>query len=217
MAIAAVMAARESARRSPTSKAKSPRPSKARSSTDQRMIDRILCELDGTPNKSRLGANAHARRFPRGRPCRCPCARPSALSLPRRPGRRPPSGADVQHPQRRQARRRFDGLPGIHGHAGGGAHLQRGPGDGRRDLPRAESRPARAGLPDIGGRRRWLRALAGRQRSRRRSCPRCDRGGRIPCRRRRDHRPRPRHRRELYEAGKYVLAKEGRDPHLASR
>jgi enolase len=27
-------------------------------STDQRMIDRILCELDGTPNKSRLGANA---------------------------------------------------------------------------------------------------------------------------------------------------------------
>ena len=25
---------------------------------DQRMIDRILCELDGTPNKSRLGANA---------------------------------------------------------------------------------------------------------------------------------------------------------------
>src|SRR5665213_911642 len=26
--------------------------------TDQRAIDRTLCELDGTPNKSRLGANA---------------------------------------------------------------------------------------------------------------------------------------------------------------
>ncbi|MGH2632177.1 MAG: phosphopyruvate hydratase [Tepidiformaceae bacterium] len=26
--------------------------------TDQRAVDRILCELDGTPNKSRLGANA---------------------------------------------------------------------------------------------------------------------------------------------------------------
>ena len=27
-------------------------------STEQRIIDRLLCELDGTPNKSRLGANA---------------------------------------------------------------------------------------------------------------------------------------------------------------
>ena len=26
--------------------------------TDQAAIDRLLCELDGTPNKSRLGANA---------------------------------------------------------------------------------------------------------------------------------------------------------------
>src|SRR5262245_11382352 len=27
--------------------------------TDQALVDRTLCELDGTPNKSRLGANAN--------------------------------------------------------------------------------------------------------------------------------------------------------------
>jgi hypothetical protein len=32
---------------------------------DQLAIDRMLIELDGTPNKSRLGANARARRQPR--------------------------------------------------------------------------------------------------------------------------------------------------------
>src|SRR5947209_10680263 len=28
------------------------------SAADQQLIDRMLCELDGTPNKSRFGANA---------------------------------------------------------------------------------------------------------------------------------------------------------------
>jgi enolase len=79
--------------------------------TDQVAIDKLLCELDGTPNKSKLGANAilgvslavakaaaeGVRRQPRGRTAPVPVF-----------GRRVcthPAGADDEHPERRQARR----------------------------------------------------------------------------------------------------------------
>ena len=58
------------------------------------------------------------RRVARLRPRRGRVVRPAAVPIPRR-GRRPDAArADVQHPQRRQARPGLHGLPGVHGHAG---------------------------------------------------------------------------------------------------
>ena len=51
-------AARASSRPSRTSTARSPRSSRARTRATRRCIDRMMIELDGTPNKGRLGANA---------------------------------------------------------------------------------------------------------------------------------------------------------------
>ena len=94
---------------------------------DQAALDRALIELDGTPNKSRLGANAilgvslAAAQRGRGR------GGPAALALPRRRGRARPAGADDERPQRRRARRQLGRLPGVHGR----------PGRRRRASPRA--------------------------------------------------------------------------------
>ena len=84
---------------------------------DQAAIDGMLIELDGTPNKARLGANAIL-----GVSLACAHAsrgglRPPALPLPRRGGRADAPGADAEHPQRRPACARLDRLPGVHGHA----------------------------------------------------------------------------------------------------
>ena len=85
---------------------------------DQAGIDAVLIDLDGTPNKGKLGANAilgvSLAVRPRGRGR----LRPAAVPLPRRRRRADPARADVQHPQRRQARPGLDRLPGVHGHAG---------------------------------------------------------------------------------------------------
>ena len=89
---------------------------------DQAAIDRALIDLDGTPNKSRLGANAilgaslaAARAAADGR-------RRAALPLPRRRLRerraRRPAGADDERRQRRRPRRQLGRLPGVHGRPG---------------------------------------------------------------------------------------------------
>ena len=78
--------ARASRRRSATSTARSPRRSRAVDVLDQAGLDRALIDLDGTPNKSRLGANAilgvslAAARGGRGG------GGPAAVALPRRRG-----------------------------------------------------------------------------------------------------------------------------------
>ena len=51
-------AARASPRRSPTSTARSPSALKGARAAEQSALDRTMIELDGTPNKGRLGANA---------------------------------------------------------------------------------------------------------------------------------------------------------------
>ena len=56
------MAARACARRSTRSTARSSTRSSGLDAVDQLRIDRTLIELDGTPNKARLGANADPRR-----------------------------------------------------------------------------------------------------------------------------------------------------------
>ena len=88
---------------------------------DQRALDRLLVELDGTPAKSRLGANALL-----GVSMAAARAGAAADGVPlyqhiAQPGRRgigePAARADDEHPQRRRARRQQRRLPGVHGHA----------------------------------------------------------------------------------------------------
>ena len=70
---------------------------------DQAFIDRTLIELDGTENKSRLGANAMlACRWPS--PRRRGRGRPAAVPLLRRLQPHGDAGADDEHHQRRRPR-----------------------------------------------------------------------------------------------------------------
>ena len=87
--------------------------------TEQVGIDRTMIEMDGTPNKSRLGANAilgvslavakAAAEFT-GQPLVPLCRRHLG------PGA---AGADDEHHQRRRTCRQPDRHSGIHDHAGG--------------------------------------------------------------------------------------------------
>ena len=116
---------------------------------DQAAIDAALIALDGTPNKAKLGANAIL-----GVSLACAHAvadvvRPAALPLPGRCRCPDPARADVQHPERRQARPGLDRLPGVHGHAGRRrlVHATRcGPGP-RSSPPCAGSSTTRATPP----------------------------------------------------------------------
>ena len=93
---------------------------------EQVRIDRVMCTLDGTPNKSRLGANAILGVSLAVAKAAAVGIGPSALSLSRRPEGASAAGPDDEHHQRRRARRQSDRLPGIHDHAGRRAELQRG-------------------------------------------------------------------------------------------
>ena len=113
---------------------------RARTRPTRPAIDAALIDLDGTPNKGSLGANAilgvslacaHAAA---ASPTACRSTATSAAPA------RDPAGPDVQHPQRRQARRRLDRLPGVHGHAGRRRRPSRGAARRRRGLRRAARR-----------------------------------------------------------------------------
>ena len=84
---------------------------------DQGGLDEALIELDGTPNKSRLGANAILGRVAGRRARAGGRGGPAAVALPRRRGRARAAGADDERPQRRRARRQQGRLPGVHGRA----------------------------------------------------------------------------------------------------
>ena len=104
-----------------------------KSAFDQRAIDDLLIELDGTHNKGNLGANAvlgvslaaaRAASTSSGRPLY-----EYFNSLQPAPGegrgRADHSArADVQHHQRRPSRRELHRLPGVHGAAARIRHLQ---------------------------------------------------------------------------------------------
>ena len=104
----------------------------------QAEIDRLMIDLDGTPNKSKLGANAIL-----GVSMAVARAAAMAADLPLYAylggtGRGAAAGADDEHPQRRQARRQQRGFPGVHGHARRRAELRRGAALRGRDVPRPE-------------------------------------------------------------------------------
>ena len=132
---------------------------------DQRAIDARMIALDGTPAKSRLGANALlgvSMAVARARRRRGARAALRALrgAGPCRPGRRavPAARADDEHPERRRPRRQQRGPAGVHGDAHGRGHLCRRGADGRRDLPRPAGHPQEGGTLDRGRRRGRVRA-----------------------------------------------------------
>ncbi len=84
----------------------------------QVQIDETMIGLDGTPNKSRLGANAILGVSLAVAKAAAESPRDAALSLCRRHLCANPAGADDEHRQRRRPRRQSDRLPGIHGDAG---------------------------------------------------------------------------------------------------
>ena len=85
--------------------------------TEQAFIDQTLIDLDGTENKSRLGANAMLAVSWRWRR-RPPRSRPAAVPLPRRRRRDAAAGADDERHQRRRAREQQPRHAGIHDRAG---------------------------------------------------------------------------------------------------
>ncbi len=81
---------------------------------DQEAIDQLMIELDGTPNKAKLGANAIL-----GVSMAVAKAAAEASGLPLYrylggPAARNAAGADDEHPQRRQTCRQQCRFPGIH-------------------------------------------------------------------------------------------------------
>ena len=139
---------------------------------DQAGIDDVLIELDGTPNKGELGRERDPRRVARVRPRGRGVPRAAALPLPRRRRRPRPARADVQHPQRRQARPGLHRLPGVHGHAGRASRPSArrcGPG------PRSSTRCARSSTTRASRRARATRAAS------RRRCRRTRRPSRSSC------------------------------------
>ena len=108
--------------------------------TDQRLVDRMLIELDGTPNKAKLGANAIL-----GVSLATAYAAAAALELPLYQyiggcNAYHAAGADDEHHERRQARRQQRRPAGVHGHAGRRRQLRGGAAHLRRGLPRAQGR-----------------------------------------------------------------------------
>jgi enolase len=86
---------------------------------DQRLVDQALIDLDRTPGKSRLGANALVG---------------VSMAVARA------AGPADEYPERRRARRQQRGHPGVHDHPDRRGDLLRGAALGSRGVPRAEGR-----------------------------------------------------------------------------
>jgi enolase len=84
---------------------------------DQIRVDRAMVELDGTPNKSKLGANAISGCVACERPGRRRAARIAALQISRWAERARAAGADDEHYQWRRALGCTDRFSGVHDHA----------------------------------------------------------------------------------------------------
>ena len=124
--------------RSSTSTPRSARPCSASTPREQAFLDRTLIDLDGTENKSRLGANATlAVSMAVARAA----AEESGLPLYRYfggIGRHADAGADDERHQRRRARQQQPRPAGADDHPGRRAELSRSGALRRRGLPCAE-------------------------------------------------------------------------------
>ena len=175
---------------------------------DQRLVDQTMLELDGTPNKANLGANAILGVSLAVARAAAESARLLALPLRRRPQRAPAAGADDEHPQRWRARGHQRRRPGVHDRADRRAHVHGGAALGRRGLPRAQVGAEDEGPVDRPRRRGRLRAEPRVQPGRARPDRRGGRGVRPQAR----HRHRARHGRRRER----VLRRRGATPSRAS-
>ena len=121
---------------------------------DQRLVDQALLDCDGTPDKSRLGANAILGVSLAVAKAAIRCRRTPVVPLPRRAQRAHPAGPDDEHRERRCARRHGRRRSGVHGRSDRGAVLPGGAAVGCRGVPLAPSRSSRS--------KGWRRALATR-------------------------------------------------------
>ena len=137
-------AARASPGRSRTSTARSPRRVRGLDAADQRALDERLIELDGTPNKGRLGRERDPRRLAGDGEGGGRGGRRLALPPPRRRGGADAAGADDERDQRRRPRAELDRPAGVHARPGRRGELRGGAADRLRDLPRARRAAARA-------------------------------------------------------------------------
>ena len=71
---------------------------------DQQAIDKAMIEADGTPNKTKFGANAILGVSLAVAKAAAEALSPAALQLHRRLQRQDPADADDEHPQRRRSR-----------------------------------------------------------------------------------------------------------------
>jgi enolase len=120
---------------------------------NQAAIDQRMIDLDGTPTKSRLGANASAGRVDGDCARRRHRERRTAVQVSE--SHRPVSsaGADDEHPQWRRSCGQQRRYAGIHDHAGRRAQLPRSAALGRGSVPCPEGGVEEAGH-EYGGRRR---------------------------------------------------------------
>ncbi len=88
-----------------------------RDATEQAALDHVMIDLDGTKNKSRLGANAILGVSLAIAKASANATRSAALSLCRRRQRQDPAGADDERHQWRRPCRQPDRRSGIHDHA----------------------------------------------------------------------------------------------------
>ena len=164
---------------------------------EQRLIDFAMIDLDGTPDKSRLGANAILGVSLAVARAAAESAAAADLPLPRRPERARPARADDEHPQRRRARGHQRRHPGIHDRPDRREHVLRGGPLGGGDLPQPEV-GAQEARPEHRGRRRGrLRAGSRAQPGRPGPADRGDRSGRLHARPGCGHRDRRRRLRVL--------------------
>ena len=151
---------------------------------DQLKIDETMIALDGTPNKSRLGANAVLGVSLAVAKAAAESLGPAALSLCRRHDGARPADPDDERRQRRRPRRQPDRLPGIHDHAGRRALDRRGGPLGRRNVPRAKERVEEGRAQYQRGRRGRLCPEPPVRRGRARLLREGDRSGRLQARNR---------------------------------
>ena len=110
-------AARASRARSARSTARSPLALEGVEALDQRFVDQAMCDLDGTPDKSRLGANALlAVSLAVAKAAAEECGLPLYRYLGGRQ-RAPPARPAAERHQRRRARAQLHRLPGVHDRA----------------------------------------------------------------------------------------------------
>ena len=102
---------------------------------DQVRVDKTMIALDGTPNKTKLGANAILAVSLATARAAASQARPSAFQISRRTECKSASRADDEHRQWRRALRCADRFPGVHDHAERRADFLRSVARGLRNFP----------------------------------------------------------------------------------